>query len=609
MPCEQIKQLLAVSAREWSDAERALVEAHLLTCPACTALARDYANQERLLSALPRPGLAPARQYAILSQAHREVRGLRWQRHLSSALSLAAGMAALGLLAIALASWLRSVTQPTVATTALATPTALPTRTRPAPPTALPTRTRPAPPTAAPLPTIMLPDGRAVTATPATLSPASATEEAALQATATSSQATIVARATASPFPTAGPVTLQRGQPASASVQRGRLTFQVRLPKDTFWAGEAGRAEITFRNDSPETIFVLNQEPTLLDEQDRQPDPWPWEPMAMLGLGRIWPPGYSHKLAPGQVATDSLTFQVPPIEQAAYHSYVLWAETRFSRPSPANPEVGDDVWMSMEAGPIPLQVMEIDPTHRLVPNLQMDQAGWRLQVTDAAGQVPPGPLWGKMEIVFPDGDAGGPLQDNVQGIWSDDWKRGEPHRDGPIVMRAWVAAPGYVTAAVTQTFPAGAQTDYADRLFGATSSHWQTFDSLAQAQAALNVPLYCPTWLPASTTPDVIQVKSEDMGDGRQSDIIQSYRLPGGGRLRLTQMVTTISYTYGRQGRVREFPEVRWVTVGQVAGVLVQRSGWWILDWEIGEVGFELQAPASAISLEDLVAIAAGVKP
>ena len=47
MPCEQIKQLLAVSAREWSDAERALVEAHLLTCPACTALARDYANQKR----------------------------------------------------------------------------------------------------------------------------------------------------------------------------------------------------------------------------------------------------------------------------------------------------------------------------------------------------------------------------------------------------------------------------------------------------------------------------------------------------------------------------------------------------------------------------------
>jgi hypothetical protein len=599
MPCEQIKQLLAVSAREWSDAERALVEAHLLTCPTCTALARDYANQERLLSALPRPGLASARQHAILTRAHGEAPGLQWQRHLSSALSLAAGIAALGLLAIALASGLRNAMQPTVAITAAATPTALPTQTRP----------RPASPTAAPAPTIMLPDGRAVTATPATLSPASATEEAALQATATSSQATVVARATASPFPTAGPISLRRGQPAIASVQRGGLTFQVRLPKDAFWAGEAGRAEVTFRNDSPETLFVLNQEPTLLDEQGRQPDAWPWEPMAMLGLWRTWPPGYSHKLAPGQVATDSLTFQVPPMEQAAYHSYVLWAETRFSRPSPANPEMWDDVWTSMEAGPILLQVVEADPAHRLVPNLQMDQAGWRLQVTDAAGQVPPGPLWGELEIVFPDGTSAGPLQDNVQGIWSDDWKRGEPHQDGPIVMRAWAAAPGYVIATVTQTFPAGAQTEYADRLFGATSNPWQTFDSLAQAQAALNVPLYRPTWLPASTTPDTIQVKSESMGDGRQSDIIQSYRLPDSGRLRLTQMVTTISYMQGRQGRVREFPEVRWVTVGQVAGVIVQRSGWWILDWEIGEVGFELQAPASAISLEDLVAVAASVKP
>ena len=108
----------------------------------------------------------------------------------------------------------------------------------------------------------------------------------------------------------------------------------------------------------------------------------------MLGLGRIWPPGYSHKLAPGQVATDSLTFQVPPMEQAAYHSYVLWAETRFSRPSPADPERWDDVWMSMEAGPIPLQVVEADPTHRLVPDLQMDQVGWHLQVTDGAGRFP-----------------------------------------------------------------------------------------------------------------------------------------------------------------------------------------------------------------------------
>ena len=201
------------------------------------------------------------------------------------------------------------------------------------------------------------------------------------------------------------------------------------------------------------------------------------------------------------------------------------------------------------------------------------------------------------------------MENNSDGAWSGVWNRDELAGNGTIALRAWVAAPGYVTTAITQTFPADAQSEYASRLFGATSSPWQTFDSLALAQAALQVPLYRPTWLPANTTPDVIQVKSEDMGDGRQSDIIQSYRLPGGGRLRLTQMVTTISYTYGRQGRVREFPEVRWVTVGQVAGVLVQRSGWWILDWEIGEVGFELQAPASAISLEDLVAIAAGVKP
>ena len=150
-------------------------------------------------------------------------------------------------------------------------------------------------------------------------------------------------------------------------------------------------------------------------------------------------------------------------------------------------------------------------------------------------------------------------------------------RNGPIALRAWVAAPGYVTAAVTQTFPAAHKPSMPPPVWSHVQP-WQTFDSLALAQAALQVPLYRPTWLPANTTPDVIQVKSEDMGDGRQSDIIQSYRLPGGGRLRLTQMVTTISYTYGRQGRVREFPEVRWVTVGQVAGVSSSdlAGGYWI---------------------------------
>ena len=107
---------------------------------------------------------------------------------------------------------------------------------------------------------------------PVTPSSFYATQEAA-------SQATIVARATASPFPTAGPPTIQTDQQVSATTQRDGLSFQVRLPKDTYLAGESGQAEITLRNDGPETVFVLGGCKhfwlALLDEQGHEPLPWP----------------------------------------------------------------------------------------------------------------------------------------------------------------------------------------------------------------------------------------------------------------------------------------------------------------------------------------------
>src|SRR6266542_2346347 len=55
-------------------------------------------------------------------------------------------------------------------------------------------------------------------------------------------QATIIARATASPFPTAGPAAVQTGQPSIASARRGGLSLQVRLAKNSYRSGEAGWA-------------------------------------------------------------------------------------------------------------------------------------------------------------------------------------------------------------------------------------------------------------------------------------------------------------------------------------------------------------------------------
>ena len=278
--------------------------------------------------------------------------------------------------------------------------------------------TGPAVPTVAPV----------ATSTPVTPPSAYTTQEAARQAT-------IVARATASPFPTAGLAIVQTGQPASATTQRDGLSFQARLPKDTYLAGEGGQAEITLRNDGPETVFVIGSGPhlfraVLLDERGHEPAPWPWAPMSMPM------PPYMHKLAPGQVVTETLTFQVPPAEQAAGHTFALWIETRFSRPQPDYPEGADNLWLHLETGPIPLWVTPPGSAERLVAELEADRDGWRLRVTDTTGQVPRGPLWGFREVVSSNAASAGPLQDTADGTWSGAWDGHIRQDDSQIVVRA-----------------------------------------------------------------------------------------------------------------------------------------------------------------------------
>jgi hypothetical protein len=466
-----------------------------------------------------------------------------------------------------------------------------PTATAPAPPTGVPTSLPP--PTEA---STLAPPG---TSTPVTPPSAYATQEAARQAT-------IVARATASPFPTAGPATVRMGRPASATTWRDGLSFQIRLPKDAYLAGEGGQAEVILRNEGPETVFVTGSgphlfRPVLLDERGHEPGPWPWPPMILPS------PPYLHELASGQVVTETLTFQAPLAEQAAGHTYVFWVETRFSRPQPDHPEGPDNLWLHLETGPVPLQVTVPNPTQRLVAQLEADRDGWYLRVTDATDQTPPGPLWGFREIVAPNAASAGPLRDSADGMWSGAWDGHIRQDDSQICLRVWVAAPGYVTAAVTRTVPGEGD---ACRMFGAWEPPArQTFASLEAAQAALGLPLHWPHQLPAGAALNSIQVKVRADQNRRWTDVYQFYRLPDDMWLELAQMVTTAQYASAGWGQARYAPEACPVTVRQTTGYVAQCFGWWVLDWKVGDVGFELRAPVTVLSLENLLALAARVQP
>ncbi len=373
----------------------------------------------------------------------------------------------------------------------------------------------------------------------------------------------------------------------------------MHLPQDVYLMGEGGQAEITVRNDSAEAVFI--QAPVrlaLVDEQGQEPSPWPWAPASWPGRGR----GYQPQLAPDQVFTQTINFQTPPVEQVTGHAYGLWAETSFSRVALDNPQNADGLWLRLETGPIPLRLSRPDSMQQLKFNLECDLSGWKLQVRDASGGIPTGPLWGELEAFVANTAQAIPLRDTREGTWSGVWAdTRELQNVGQIGVRAWVSSPGHVTAI--------AHFGSDDRFGFSYPVAQQTFTSPAAAQAVLDFPLYWPKQLPTGAALYVTQVETTTYGENRRAAVTQVYLLPGGSSLRLVQMVTTERYANAGWGTARYAPEAQVVAVGPIGGFAIQRFGWWTLDWKIGDVGFELQASAAELSLQDLQSIAASMAP
>ena len=118
-------------------------------------------------------------------------------------------------------------------------------------------------------------------------------------------------------------------------------------------AGESGLAEVTLRNTTAETIFAdMPVDLVVLDERGQTPEPWPWSPASFPGYKRA---GMS-KLEPGQVVTATMSFRVPPRDQAQGHQFSLWIGTFYRSALPGLPDIPGDISQRFEAGPLPLQV-------------------------------------------------------------------------------------------------------------------------------------------------------------------------------------------------------------------------------------------------------------
>ena len=414
-----------------------------------------------------------------------------------------------------------------------------------------------------------------------------------------SEQATSFTRATAEPFPTAGPAAIQTGQPSNASASRGGLTLQVRLPKDTYSSGEAGQAEITLSNAGPDTVILCCGPGafglTLLDTQGHWPPPWPWQPANFVGG-----PPYEVTLAAGQSITSTQVFHVVGPAPA----YALWVDTRFSRASLNNPASEDGISLRLEAGPIRLQVLEPATSRQLHAELQADRTGWSLRVTDAAGNVPPGPFFGSIEAASSNVTLGdGPLGPGSNGVWSQSWDT--DFGAGPIDVRVWVGAPDYITAIakVTVAGPGDAGPWFDPYILPVP----QSFATLQSAQSALSIPLYRLGAAPPAADFDSIQAAVYTDTNSRAIDVHQLYVLPGGAWLDLDQYHTDPPND-GNWGEARYDVEAQMLSLAGQPAYLMMRWGWWRLDWKIGNDAFELRAPLGAISNGDLLLLAGSVQ-
>jgi hypothetical protein len=299
-----------------------------------------------------------------------------------------------------------------------------------------------------------------------------------------------------------------------------------------------------------------------------------------------------------------MTFHAPPTAPASEHHYTLWAFTQFSRLAPENGNGPDNIWLHLESGPIPLQIAMPAPSQQLRAQLEADRDGWRVKVTDGRGRVPNSPMWGAMEAATHESLYGGPLNENAEGQWSGTWP--DEVKGNETIVRAWVSAQGYVTAIASVMVPGNRS---GQTMFDAQPPPRRIFPSLDAARTAVNLPLSTPKQLPPGTTLDRVEVEDSTYDSNRRLFVWQVYHFAENSWMELTQMNWTEKFESAGWGQARFDPEAQQLRVSGATAYLVKQFDWWILDWKMGDVGFELHAPVGAISREQLLQIAQSVQP
>lgn len=419
--------------------------------------------------------------------------------------------------------------------------------------------------------------------------------------------ATAVALATVEPFPTAQPSLIQADQPTEVRSTRGPLSLMLALPSFRLVAGAAAPATLTLHNSGDEPLWITGDGKVmgwlqLLDERGNAPEPWPWTTVERPSGGYLIP------IAPGETISTTLTLQTPPASVAVNHVYALWGATRFARGIPGV-DGPDNLWLQLEAGPLPLTLVAPQPDQQLSATLVLDRDGYEIQARTSDGRQVDG-AWGELEASFSiagqfEAFTGRPLSVG-NSRWSGAWDGQMQPERAQIVARAWVAAPGYVTVALTQTVSTAPLSS--DEVTRALGGGWapcrQQFANPMAASSHLGLPVARLTAPPPGAS--LVTVQAEVLPGW--ATITTRYDLPNQSWLDFTQRVTTEQYYTAGWGEARYDPEAQPVSVGAEQGYLIRRYDVWVLNWKSGSTGLELRVPVAALSSDELVHLATTVE-
>lgn len=413
-------------------------------------------------------------------------------------------------------------------------------------------------------------------------------------------QATIFARATASPFATPQTAVVQAGRPYRIEVERGTLRMQVEIAQETFMAGESGQAQITLENHGTETVWLTGGiqsviQMVLLDEQGHETAPYPWQPLIIPGMPR------GAEIKAGESFSETIAFQIPSADLVANHTLALWGVARFSGTAHENGDGSDGLWLPIEAGPLALEIVRPVAAKQAVADLTIDRSGWLLQVKDLQGHALH-PAWGYFEAQSANGTMTWSLPPSADGMWKHAWDGSLTESENEVKVRAWVGTPGYLLATTTQTFKANGAPA---REFNTYSPETQIFTDFDAAQTALGAPLW---GLPVGEF-DTARIEFLATDKQRWMKTRQLYRFGHGNWLELIQENTTQQHESAGWGQARYEADALQVQIDGAPGYLVKRLGWWVLDWKRENVGFELRLQVEAMTQAQLLDAARSAAP